>query len=50
MVPTPNTVGVLLLFLAVFLVCILWATHASPAEHSAERDKVDYHRGIEKPS
>jgi hypothetical protein len=48
MVLTPNTVGVLLLFLAVFLGCILWATHAQPATHSAERDKIDYHRGIGK--
>ncbi|HEX3986805.1 MAG TPA: hypothetical protein VHX13_09375 [Acidobacteriaceae bacterium] len=50
MVLTPNTVGVVLLFLVTFLGCILWATHASPAEHGTERDKMDYHRGIQKPS
>lgn len=50
MVLTPNTVGVLLLFLAVFLGCIFWATRGEPATHSVERDKMDYHRGIGKTS
>jgi hypothetical protein len=43
-------VGVVLLFVAIFLGCIFWATHASPAEHGTERDKIDYHRGIGKVS
>ena len=50
MVLTPNTIGVVLLFVATFLGCLLWATHAQTASHAAERDKVDYHRGIGKPS
>ncbi|MGA7521460.1 MAG: hypothetical protein WBW84_03205 [Acidobacteriaceae bacterium] len=50
MVLTPNTVGVVLLFIGVFLGCILWATHGQQATHSVERDKIDYHRGIGKPS
>lgn len=34
MVSTPNTWGVVLLFVVVFLACILWATHG----HTAEAD------------
>ncbi|HEX4036886.1 MAG TPA: hypothetical protein VHX37_02410 [Acidobacteriaceae bacterium] len=37
MVGTPNSVGVVLLFVVVFLVCILWATHG----HTATADPED---------
>jgi hypothetical protein len=37
---SPNTIGVLLLFLVVFLACILWATRGdTPDTH---RDEGDY--------
>ena len=44
---TPNTVGVLLLFFLVFLVCILWATRGKEME--VHHDDADY-GSLEKPS
>ncbi len=40
MVGTPNTWGLLLLFVAVFLVCILWATHGRTATADSEEEDV----------
>lgn len=36
MTDTPNTIGLLLLFPLIFLVCILWATHGHPADANNE--------------
>ncbi|MGC2621065.1 MAG: hypothetical protein WA414_18625 [Acidobacteriaceae bacterium] len=36
MVHTPNTVGVILLFVAIFLAAILWATHGHTGHHDPE--------------
>jgi hypothetical protein len=41
MVSTPSTLGVLLLFIAVFLVCILWATHGHTAHADPEAEDVE---------
>lgn len=41
MVGTPNTVGVLILFLAAFLGCILWATHGHTATTDPEEEDVE---------
>ena len=38
MVTTPNTIGLLLLFLVVFLACILWATHGHTATADPEEE------------
>lgn len=40
MVGTPNTIGVLLLFLVVFLACILWATRGHTATTDPEEEDV----------
>ncbi len=40
MIGTPNTIGVLLLFLVVFLACILWATHGHTADSDPEQEDV----------
>lgn len=36
MTETPSTIGVLLLFLAIFVLCILWATKGHPADADNE--------------
>lgn len=36
MAATPNTMGLILLFVVVFLGCILWATHGHTADADAE--------------
>jgi hypothetical protein len=36
MVHTPNTIGLILLFVLVFLGCILWATHGHTADADPE--------------
>jgi hypothetical protein len=36
MTETPNTIGVILLFVVVFLGCILWATGVHADSHHAE--------------
>ncbi len=36
--PTPSTLGVLLLFVAVFLACILWATGGHTADADPEEE------------
>jgi hypothetical protein len=38
--PTPSTLGVLLLLIAVFLVCILWATHGHTADADPEEEDI----------
>ncbi|MGC2639549.1 MAG: hypothetical protein WA294_20365 [Acidobacteriaceae bacterium] len=38
MVGTPNTIGVLVLFIVVFLVCILWATRGHTATADPEEE------------
>lgn len=38
--PTPNTVGVLLLFIAVFLSSILWSTRGHTADADPEEEDV----------
>jgi hypothetical protein len=38
MVHTPNTVGLLLLLVAVFFSCILWATHGHAADADPEEE------------
>lgn len=40
MILTPNTLGVMLLFLAVFLACILWATHGATASAGSEEENI----------
>ncbi|HTV81050.1 MAG TPA: hypothetical protein VME18_00245 [Acidobacteriaceae bacterium] len=40
MVATPNTWGVMLLFLGIFLTCIVWATHGSPGMHDSEEEDL----------
>jgi hypothetical protein len=40
MTGTPNTIGLLLLFVAIFLVCILWATHGHTGEAGPEEQDV----------
>jgi hypothetical protein len=40
MVETPNTLGVLLLFLVIFLGCILWATGGHTATADPEEEDV----------
>lgn len=40
MVSTPNTWGVLLLFAAIFLACILWATHGATGMHDSEEEDL----------
>lgn len=40
MIPTPNTLGVFLLFLAVFLGCILWATRGVTSAHDPEDEDL----------
>lgn len=40
MVHTPNTLGVILLFVAVFLGAILWATHGHTAHADPEEEDV----------
>jgi hypothetical protein len=37
---TPNTVGLIVLFVAVFLACILWATHGHTADADTEEQDV----------
>lgn len=37
---TPNTVGLILLFVVVFLACILWATHGHTANADTEEQDV----------
>jgi hypothetical protein len=38
MVETPNTLGLILLFVVVFLGCLLWATHGHTADADAEEE------------
>lgn len=38
--PTPSTLGVLFLFIAVFLACILWATHGHTADADPEEEDI----------
>ena len=45
MAATPNTIGVLLLFLAIFVLCIWWATRGETPD--AHRNKADYHQALE---
>ncbi|MGA8110597.1 MAG: hypothetical protein WBD46_13155 [Acidobacteriaceae bacterium] len=40
MIATPNSVGVVLLFVVVFVVCILWATHGHTATTDPEEEDV----------
>jgi hypothetical protein len=40
MVHTPNTIGLLLLLVAVFLACLLWATHGHTAHADPEEEDV----------
>lgn len=37
---TPNTVGLILLFVATFLSCILWATRGSTATADPEEEDI----------
>lgn len=37
---TPSTLGILLLFLAVFLTCILWATRGHTAHADPEEEDI----------
>lgn len=37
---TPNTVGLILLFVVIFLVCILWATRGHTAHADTEEQDV----------
>lgn len=41
MVATPSTLGVLLLFVSVFLACILWATHGHTAHADPEEEDIE---------
>lgn len=48
MAGTPNTIGLLLLFVVTFLACILWATSGSiGGHHDAHEEDTN---SIEKPS
>jgi hypothetical protein len=38
MVGTPNTIGLLLLFILIFLASILWATHGHTADADPEEE------------
>lgn len=40
MVGTPNTIGLILLFVVVFLACILWATNGHTATADPEEEDV----------
>jgi hypothetical protein len=40
MVHTPNTIGLLLLFVLIFLVSLLWATHGHTADIDPEEEDV----------
>jgi hypothetical protein len=40
MTETPNTIGVILLFVVVFLGCILWATSGNTAHADTEEQDV----------
>ena len=40
MTATPNSVGVVLLFVVVFFACILWATHGHTATSDPEEEDV----------
>jgi len=37
---SPNTIGLMLLFVVVFFVCILWATHGHTATADPEEEDV----------
>jgi len=41
MVATPNSLGLMLLFLVVFLACILWATHGHTANADPEEEDIE---------
>jgi hypothetical protein len=40
MVATPNTWGVVLLFLGLFAACIGWATHGVTGRHDSEEEDL----------
>lgn len=40
MAGTPNTIGLILLLVVVFLACILWATHGHTATADSEEEDV----------
>lgn len=40
MVADPNTIGLILLFAVLFLVCILWATRGHTAEADPEEEDI----------
>lgn len=40
MVATPNTLGVVVLFLVTFFSCILWATHGATGVHDSEEEDL----------
>ncbi len=40
MAGTPNTIGLILLLVVVFLACILWATHGHTATAEPEEEDV----------
>jgi hypothetical protein len=40
MVATPNTWGVVLLFVLLFAACILWATHGATGRHDSEEQDL----------
>jgi len=40
MVHTPSSIGLLLLFVVVFLVSLLWATHGHTADTDPEQEDV----------
>lgn len=38
MIHTPNTIGLLLIFAVVFVVCLVWATHGHTADADPEEE------------
>ena len=40
MVGTPNTIGLILLFVVLFLASILWATHGSGGAHESAKEDL----------
>ncbi len=40
MAGTPNTIGLILLFVVVFLASILWATHGATGAHDSEEQDL----------
>lgn len=40
MVATPNTWGVVLLFVILFVACIIWATHGTTGRHDSQEEDL----------